>query len=289
MTLCQKASFWYSISCMEIKPLGLPKKIVLLDDDYVIREVLKKSLSQFQIFTTDNGVEGLGYIYLSNPDLIIVDTTIPKYDGLEVIDYLVSNVSLKKRNIPFIVMHEGDKFPGVGHTNVFFISKQDKNFLSILEKNVSTLIQEKIIITSGVRCYLANKLIHISNFSDRIQRRIESKKSQKTNPLKGQKIERRRLEMSELPASTFFMWLIWILAQIDVSIILTIYTLITGRGTKDENLPQAEEDYKKFRVRYYPTLVTGIVALIFLLLQVTLFISGGVVLFNTKITSIFGL
>lgn len=38
------------------------KTIILIDDDFVIRDVIRRLLSEFKVYSTDNGVEGLGYI-----------------------------------------------------------------------------------------------------------------------------------------------------------------------------------------------------------------------------------
>ena len=119
------------------------KRLVILDDNYVIREVLKRSLGRYGIYTTDNGVEGLGYIYISKPDLIIIDTTLPKYGGLEVIEYLVTNQSLRERNTPILLIHEGKEFPYINYQNIVFIDKRSKDFLNILEKNISNRLGEE--------------------------------------------------------------------------------------------------------------------------------------------------
>lgn len=228
------------------------KNIVLLDDNYVIREVVKKTLKNYRVYTTDNGVEGLGYIYLSKPDIVIVDTTLPKYGGLEVIEYLTTNQTLRNNNTQIIVIHQGKEKPQIEYPSISYVSKSEDNFLEKL--------QERIGVSSIIKSSLGNKLVRLSNKSDEIQFKVKQ---------------------NRLP------WINWFLVQVHLSLILTAYTIQTGRKTSDENLPQQEKDSRAFRVRYYPTLATAVAAFLFLFLQVGLFVSGGIIIFNTKITSIF--
>lgn len=61
--------------------------IVLIDDNFAIRQIIevffarleKKYLVDINVFSADNGVEGLGYVYIMTPQIVIVDTTLPEY------------------------------------------------------------------------------------------------------------------------------------------------------------------------------------------------------------------
>ncbi|MCA9383630.1 response regulator [Candidatus Dojkabacteria bacterium] len=70
-------------------------KIVLVDDNYAIRQLIKSILgdldNSIEIFSSSDGIEGLGLVYTINPDLIILDTTLPKYSGKEVYEFLLEN------------------------------------------------------------------------------------------------------------------------------------------------------------------------------------------------------
>ena len=73
------------------------KEIIIIDDSPVIRLTLSSifsryfNKSQLKIYTSVDGLQGLGYVFITRPDLIIVDLTLPKYSGKEVIDFISTN------------------------------------------------------------------------------------------------------------------------------------------------------------------------------------------------------
>jgi DNA-binding response OmpR family regulator len=58
-------------------------KILLIDDDATIREVLKKELesNKFIVETAEDGAEGLNKALKDHPDLIILDIELPNMRG----------------------------------------------------------------------------------------------------------------------------------------------------------------------------------------------------------------
>ncbi|MCH2038416.1 MAG: response regulator transcription factor [Rickettsiales bacterium] len=64
----------------------MSKKILVADDDPNIRDVIRFALekSGFQVQDASDGQETLDLLNKSNPDLIILDITMPEKDGLEV-------------------------------------------------------------------------------------------------------------------------------------------------------------------------------------------------------------
>ena len=121
-------------------------RIVLLDDDYAIREGIKtlvaawsrKMGNQFKIYSSENGVEGLGYIYLTNPDVVIIDTTLPKYSGRELLEYLKTNTKLVETGTKVIVLTENGAGPVVDNLPGGFrvISKKDPIFEEKLKAEI---------------------------------------------------------------------------------------------------------------------------------------------------------
>ncbi|MBD3280739.1 DUF5123 domain-containing protein [Candidatus Dojkabacteria bacterium] len=71
-----------------------------------------------------------------------------------------------------------------------------------------------------------------------------------------------------------------------MSIILFTLRLTKGRS-RDANIKQEKKDLAQYRVRYYPTLVTVLTTLLFIILQTGLFITGGMVVMNVRVESIF--
>src|SRR6186713_1811305 len=89
------------------------KQILLIDDDLAIRFVIKKLISKVfndvQIFTTSDTAQGLGYAFLLEAEVIVVDTTLPKYGGLEVLDYIKSNNRLNQLQPKIVVLYRDPK------------------------------------------------------------------------------------------------------------------------------------------------------------------------------------
>lgn len=260
------------------------KVISLLDDNFQIRFVLKKILSakyrnNVKIFSSDNGLSGLGSIFVNKPDLIIVDTTLPKYAGIEVLEYIKTNEYINSKNTPVIVLSEEtvkeeQKRDAVEKnilSNYIHLRKTDRNFLSQLLSEVDKIFsaseqKRKFSAFARFKEYLARDIINISNRLDRVISSL-SKRSPGLSPI-------------EIPYYIFL--------QISVSLYLTLFYILNGRKLKEENIEQEKKDLKRFRVRYYPTLATILGSIFFVFFQVALFVVGGLIVFESvKVRSIF--
>lgn len=62
-----------------------PKKILLIDDEIDLQQLVKVVLSSkgYAVTTADNGLEGLKRLEAAAPDLIILDMNMPKMGGIE--------------------------------------------------------------------------------------------------------------------------------------------------------------------------------------------------------------
>jgi len=71
----------------------LNKKILVVDDSESFQETIKDilTLADFDVVTALNGKEGLDKIYKDNPDLVILDCTMPEMDGYEVVKAMRSD------------------------------------------------------------------------------------------------------------------------------------------------------------------------------------------------------
>jgi CheY-like chemotaxis protein len=87
------------------------RKILLVDDDESIIEVLKESLAGagFEIVTASNGEEGVAQALVHTPDLIVSDIVMPKMDGWDLCQTLRSLPSTKA--VPFIFLSSLDQAP----------------------------------------------------------------------------------------------------------------------------------------------------------------------------------
>ena len=79
-------------------------KILTVDDSKTIRMIVKKALKQFdcELFEAENGVEGLAVAAKEQPDLIVLDITMPVMTGIEMLGKLKEDPSLK--DIPVIML-----------------------------------------------------------------------------------------------------------------------------------------------------------------------------------------
>ena len=79
-------------------------KILIVDDDPDIRDVLKLTLSEenYEILEAADGEEALNVIHAIQPDLILLDYKIPKIDGREVCRRIKKDLLL--RHLPIIMV-----------------------------------------------------------------------------------------------------------------------------------------------------------------------------------------
>ena len=79
-------------------------KILIVDDDPDIRDVLKLTLSEenYEIIEASDGEEALKIIHENQPDLILLDYKIPKIDGHEVCRRIKKDLLL--RHLPIIMV-----------------------------------------------------------------------------------------------------------------------------------------------------------------------------------------
>lgn len=93
-------------------------KVLTVDDSKTVRIIVKKAFKPFdcEILEAANGVEGLAVAAKENPDLILLDVTMPVMDGVEMLTKLKADPALK--SIPVVMLTaEG------GRDNVLKIAK----------------------------------------------------------------------------------------------------------------------------------------------------------------------
>ena len=244
-------------------------KIVLFDDNFTYRKVIssvvnfiaRKSKREIEFYSSDNGVEGLGLVYVLNPTIVIIDTTLPKYSGKEVVDFIEDNEQLQASNIKVIALTQGTEFQ-IDNPHIKVINKQDSDFIEQLiaqlvvnlDLNLSLSRQEKTHIN------LSEFICNNANHADII-------KSQQSGRL-----------------GKIINTLLWVGLELINSFFVLLLFLILG-APKEDNIQQKNLDKKQYRVRYYPTLISVFTGLIVTGIQLSLFISAGVAILNTNIES----
>ena len=79
-------------------------KILTVDDSKTIRMIVKKAFKPYncELFEGENGVEGLAIAAKEQPDLIILDITMPVMTGIEMLGKLKAESTMK--DIPVIML-----------------------------------------------------------------------------------------------------------------------------------------------------------------------------------------
>jgi two-component system cell cycle response regulator DivK len=98
---------------MEELKEGLSKKILVVDDNQDSRELVVKVLKNrgYQMIEAADGEDALEKAAAENPDLILMDISIPKINGYEVTRRLKSQVNFKNTPIIALTAHamKGDR------------------------------------------------------------------------------------------------------------------------------------------------------------------------------------
>lgn len=98
---------------MEENEKGLPKKILIVEDNQDSRELVVKILKNrgYQLIEAVDGEDALEKAITESPDLILMDISIPKIDGYEVTRMLKSRKEFKYTPIIALTAHamKGDR------------------------------------------------------------------------------------------------------------------------------------------------------------------------------------
>ena len=87
------------------------KKVLIVDDEEEIRELLKKKLGQnkYEAITASGGQEALDICKTDKPDLILLDIAMPLMDGYETCEKLKQDKAT--RDIPVLFLTAKDLNP----------------------------------------------------------------------------------------------------------------------------------------------------------------------------------
>jgi DNA-binding response OmpR family regulator len=93
-------------------------KVLMADDEPEILNIMAKKVAQegFGVITARDGVEAWGKIETENPDVIILDLTMPKMDGFTVLQKLRKNPPTQKWQ-PVIIVSAQDEY-GTIHKSI---------------------------------------------------------------------------------------------------------------------------------------------------------------------------
>lgn len=115
--------------------------ILIVDDNYFIREIVKEYLSKAgyrNFITAADGVTGIEAIYMYRPDLIITDYNMPRMRGDELHDQLISNPDFKRTPILFLT--------GISDKNLI-LERKKKGAMAYLSKPVD---EKELLVTVDI-------------------------------------------------------------------------------------------------------------------------------------------
>lgn len=84
-----------AIGAVSITPRGRPSRVLVVEDDGALRELLADLLSiHFEVRTAGDGVETLKLLESFSPDLLVIDRGLPDIDGLRLIRQIRDEVGM---------------------------------------------------------------------------------------------------------------------------------------------------------------------------------------------------
>ena len=88
----------------------VPIKVLIADDDKEILDVMQKKITQagYSVVTAADGEEAWEKVKSEVPDVILLDLTMPKMDGLEVLKNLRQNPPTRKWQPVIIISARGE-------------------------------------------------------------------------------------------------------------------------------------------------------------------------------------
>ena len=119
------------------------KKIIVLEDEQVLQKALSIELlgAGFEVLSALDGLAGLALVKKELPDLVLLDLTMPKMNGFDVLKNLKEDATTK--SIPVIILsnlgQDEDKTKGLalGATDYYVKSSTD---LSLLTEKIKKVI-----------------------------------------------------------------------------------------------------------------------------------------------------
>jgi len=118
------------------------KKILIVDDEPFIRQALNDSLTKagYEIHAFENGFDVLKEIQSVSPELIISDISMPKLDGLEMVEALRNNEDSKSIPVIMLTASTGvDNFARGVNLGIKFFCPKPLDIKDIIEKVKSVI------------------------------------------------------------------------------------------------------------------------------------------------------
>jgi len=89
----------------------MSKKILIVDDEADIRDILNKALSSrgYEVVTAVNGADGLQKVQQEKPDLVILDVVMPIMNGKELLRRLKEDPAYQDMPVVMLTSQSSDR------------------------------------------------------------------------------------------------------------------------------------------------------------------------------------
>jgi surface protein len=237
-------------------------KILVIEDNAVIRDLIisciHKAYPDVKLYGTGNGVEGLGYAFSVLPELIIVDSSLPKYSGREVYDFLTSRHEQIHKQKILVTDEKLKAMPS-------FLDEVLAGVASRHNEGSQNLENAHTGLSRALR-FIVKTLIRLENFADKIAPKASKPRNFLVN---------------------LAMICGWFLVKTIAGLGFAAYMLAQG-GRPDYSMLPADEAAAaaELRVWFYPSLGAAFTSLLLIFIQVTAFFLAGVGIFNTRLVPI---
>jgi two-component system response regulator len=117
------------------------KKILIIDDDEVFIKTLKDTLSKekYEVYSVNNGVEGLNEMVKNVPDIIILDLIMPQIGG---VDFLESLKSVGGNKIPILISSQLSKIEDISSSIISGMEVGVKGYIIKSSENLDKIVEE---------------------------------------------------------------------------------------------------------------------------------------------------
>ncbi len=260
----------------EVSTPGIPVQnknqnynLVILDDNYIIRTVVKNEIYKvvsneypsvkFDVFSSDDGVGGLGYIYLTKPKIIIVDTTLPRYSGREIFEFLQTNQNYALDHTLVILVSEyNESFENLP-PNFIVLDKSKFKFIDNLIDKVhnhalTSISDEQRNDSVGKKAsLLAKTVVTLANLADNINSPRAFSKSPLTIIFK--------------PIS----WVVWVFFEFLIAPLFVFYNISIGNLLGESQIKSSANDIN-FRSSKKPQFIKILVSISLTTVKLMLFL-----------------
>lgn len=148
-------------------PLKDQTLLIVEDNQDLLNYLTERFSSDYEVFTANNGLNGLNEAYERVPDLIISDVLLPGISGKELTSKLKSDI--RTSHIPIILLTAKgsveQQIDGIKSMADAYITKPFN--LGLLEENVKSLLKSRLILKEHYTSEIPNEKIQVSKGLDK--------------------------------------------------------------------------------------------------------------------------